>query len=72
MRSLEEILLGFFIFFTIERTIRLISNSVIQPVVEKRTVNPEAIENWKLLSEVALLLLACFFVVKFRRVFNKA
>jgi Ca2+/H+ antiporter len=72
MRSLDEILLGFFIFFTIERSIRLFSNAVIQPAAEKRSSNPETVENWKLLAEVGLLLLACFFVVKFRRVFNKA
>jgi hypothetical protein len=72
MRSLDEILLGFFIFFTIERLIRLISNSVIQPVIETKTKNPEAVENWKLGSEVILLVGASFFIIKFRRVFNRA
>lgn len=72
MRSLDEILLGFFIFFTIERSIRLFSNAVIQPAAQKRSENPEVVENWKLLAEVALLLVACIFVVKFRRLFNRA
>ena len=72
MRSLDEILLGFFIFFTIERSIRLFSNAVIQPAAHKKSTNPEVIENWKLLAEVALLIVACFLVVKFRKVFNKA
>jgi hypothetical protein len=72
MRSLDEILLGFFIFFAIERAIRLFSNSVIQPAALKKSSDPEVVENWKLLAEVALLIVACFLVVKFRKVFNKA
>lgn len=72
MRSLDEILLGFFIFFAIERAIRLFSNAVIQPVALKKSSNPEVVENWKLTAEVALLLAACFFLVKYRRLFNRA
>jgi hypothetical protein len=72
MRSLDEILLGFFIFFAIERAIRLFSNAVIQPAALKKSSNPEVVENWKLLAEVALLVVACVLVVKFRKVFNKA
>jgi len=61
------LLLGFLIFFAIERLIRLTSNAIIEPWAEKRTDNENVVENWKLGAEFALLVGACFLVVYFRK-----
>jgi hypothetical protein len=67
MRALDDLLLGFLIFFAIERFIRLFSNGVIEPWAQKRTDNPNIVENWKLATELAFLVGACFLVVHFRK-----
>lgn len=67
MKSLDDILFGFLIFFAIERFIRLVSNAFIEPWAEKRTSNPNVIENWKIGAEIVFLLLACVGVYKFRK-----
>ena len=75
MRALDDILIGFFIFFAIDRAIRLFSNGVVEPWASKKSDNKVIVENWKLGSEFILLILACFVVFKMRYVigrFNKA
>ena len=67
MRALDDILFGFLIFFAIERLIRLMSNSVIEPWAQKRTSNENVVENWKLGAEFAFLIAACFVVYFFRK-----
>ena len=67
MKSLDDILFGFLIFFAIERLIRLTSNAVIEPWAEKRTTNENVIENWKLGAEFTLLVVACLGVYYFRK-----
>ena len=67
MRALDDLLLGFLIFFAIERFIRLFSNGVIEPWAQKRTSNPNVVENWKLATELVFLIGACFLVVYFRK-----
>jgi hypothetical protein len=67
MRALDDLLLGFLIFFAIERLVRLTSNAVIEPWAEKITDNKNAVENWKLSAEFVLLVAACFGVVYFRK-----
>jgi len=67
MRALDDLLLGFLIFFAIERFIRLFSNGIIEPWAKKRTKNPNVVENWKLVTEFAFLIAACFLVVYFRK-----
>jgi hypothetical protein len=67
MKSLDDILFGFLIFFAIERAIRLFSNAVIEPWAEKRTENKNVVENWKLATELAFLIGACFVVYRFRK-----
>ena len=67
MRALDDILIGFFIFFTIDRLIRLISNGVIEPWAEKRTGNRNIVENWKLATELLFLLIALGIVYYFRK-----
>ena len=75
MRALDDILIGFFIFFAIDRAIRLFSNGVVEPWAEKKSTDKTVIENWKLGTEFMLLMVACFVVLKMRRIigrFNKA
>ena len=67
MKSLDDILFGFLIFFIIERFVRLISNAVIEPWAQKRTDNANVVENWKLSAEIAFLVVACTVVYKFRK-----
>ena len=67
MRALDDLLLGFLIFFAIERLVRLTSNAVIEPWAEKITDNKNVVENWKLSAEFALLVSACVVVVYFRK-----
>jgi len=75
MKPLDDILLGFFIFFAIDRAIRLFSNGIVEPWAEKKTQTPRIIENWKLGVEFSLLVIACVVVLNARgiiRQFNKA
>lgn len=67
MRALDDILIGFFIFFAIDRAIRLFSNSVVEPWAQSKTGDERKVENWKLGSEFVLLLAAVFVVFKMRR-----
>jgi hypothetical protein len=67
MRALDDILFGFLIFFAIDRFIRLFSNTVVEPFMKKRTNDEIVIDNYKLLSEIAFLILACFIVYRFRK-----
>jgi hypothetical protein len=67
MRALDDLLLGFLIFFAIERLVRLTSNAVIEPWAQKRTYNKNVVENWKLGAEFTFLVGACFLVVYFRK-----
>jgi hypothetical protein len=67
MKSLDDILFGFLIFFAIERLVRLISNAFIEPWAEQRTNNENVVENWKLGAEFVFLVGACFLVYFFRK-----
>ena len=66
MRALDDILIGFFIFFAIDRAIRLFSNAVVEPWAQTKTGNERSVENWKLGSEFILLLAAVFVVFNMR------
>lgn len=67
MRALDDILIGFFIFFAIDRAIRLFSNTVVEPWARTKTGDEHRVENWKLGTEFVLLLAAVFIVFKLRR-----
>ena len=72
MRALDDILVGFFIFFAIDRAIRLFSNAVVEPWARSKTGNEHNVENWKMGAELSLLLVALLIVFKLRRFINKA
>jgi hypothetical protein len=67
MRAITDILFGFFIFFAVDRAIRLFSNSVVEPLMRKNGKGEKSIENGKLASELLLLLVACFLVFRMRK-----
>jgi hypothetical protein len=75
VRALDDILLGFLIFFALDRVIRLFSNGIVEPWAETKTMNKNVIENWKLGAELVLLIASLVFVVKNRSLvahFNRA
>lgn len=63
MRALDDILIGFLIFFALDRAIRLFSNGVVEPWAEKRTMDKNTIENWKLGVEFLILCAALAVVI---------
>jgi hypothetical protein len=67
MRALDDILIGFFIFFAIDRAIRLFSNAVVEPWAQKRSRDQNLVENWKMGAELTMLLFALLIVFKLRR-----
>ena len=71
VKALDDILLGFLLFFAVERSIRLFSNSIVEPWAESKTSNKNEVENWKLTAEIVFLILAAVFVAKSRGLINK-
>ena len=71
MRALDDILIGFFIFFAIDRAIRLFSNGIVEPWAEKKSTNKTVVENWKLGTEFMLLMVACVVAFKMRRIIGR-
>lgn len=67
MRALDDILIGFLIFFTLEKGIRLLSNAFIEPLALKQTGDKEQAEIWKLGFELVLLVTALFLAFKFQK-----
>ena len=72
MKALDDILIGFFIFFAIDRAIRLFSNGIVDPWARTRTGDEHKVENWKTGAELAMLLISLFIVFKMRRFISKA
>ena len=75
VRALDDILLGFIIFFALDRVIRLFSNGIVEPWAETKTANKNMVENWKLGAELILLITSLIFIVKNRSLvahFNRA
>ena len=67
MKALDDILMGFLIFFALDRLIRLFSNSIVAPWALARTGDKDQAENWKIFSEFLLLISSIFIVYRFRR-----
>lgn len=75
MRALDDILIGFFIFFAIDRAIRLFSGAVVEPWAQRKGASQQGAENWKLGVEFLLLVGATVIAWKSRGIisrFNKA
>jgi hypothetical protein len=71
MRALDDIIIGFLIFFVIDKAIRLFSNAVIEPWAETRTDNPNVVENWKIGTELLFLIIVIFFIFKYRKILQR-
>ena len=68
VRALDDILLGFLIFFALDRVIRLFSNGIVEPWAESKTENKNVVENWKLGAELGLLVVALMIVLNNRKI----
>lgn len=71
VRALDDILLGFLIFFALDRVIRLFSNGIVEPWAESKTENKNVVENWKLGAELGLLVVALMIVLNNRKLVTK-
>jgi hypothetical protein len=71
MRALDDILIGFLLFFAIDRTVSLFSKNVVQPWAEVNSKDKNMAENWKLVAELLCLIFAAFMIYKYRKVFQK-
>jgi predicted benzoate:H+ symporter BenE len=66
MRPLDDILIGFFIFFAIDRLIRLFSNTVVAGGLRAQGATEESIENWKMGAEAVILVMCIILVWRYR------
>ena len=71
MRPLDDILIGFFIFFAIDRFVRLFSNTVVAGNLRKRGASPDEIENWKMGVEAIILATGVLLVWRYRHVLSR-
>lgn len=71
MRPLDDILIGFFIFFAIDRFVRLFSNTVVAGNLRDKGASQEEIENWKMGAEAVILGLGVVLVWRYRHVLNR-
>lgn len=71
MRALDDILIGFLIFFALDRAIRLFSNGVVEPWAEERSPDKTTVENWKLGSELVLLIFALGIVISNQKLIGR-
>jgi hypothetical protein len=67
MRSLDDILIGFIIFFILERIIKLIGAVIFEPMIMKKTNDEKVTKNWVQAIDIALLLIALFLVIKYQK-----
>jgi hypothetical protein len=67
MRALDDILIGFFIFFAVDRAVRLFSGAVIERQLKARGLNRDSVENWKLFGEMCILIMCILLVIRFQK-----
>ena len=71
MRALDDILIGFFIFFAIDRTIRLFGNVVVEPIAVTHGKSKSQTENRKMAIEVVMLLVFSWLVFTNRKLIGR-
>jgi hypothetical protein len=71
MRPLDDILIGFFIFFAIDRLVRLFSNTVVASHLRSRGFSAESVENWKTGVEAVILGTGVILVWRYRHTLNR-
>lgn len=67
MRSLDDILIGFLIFFILERIIKLFGSVVVEPWVQTKTSDEKIVKNWVQAVDVLLLFVALVLVIKYQK-----
>lgn len=70
MKALDDIILGFLIFFAVERTIRLMGASLIEPWAETKTQDRHKVESIKIFGEIAIILAFILIIHKNRRLLS--
>lgn len=71
MRALDDILVGFFIFFAIDRMVRLFSNGIVEPWAAGKSQNKNTVENYKLAAELTILSTCLYLVYRNRGVLSR-
>jgi hypothetical protein len=71
MRPLDDILIGFFIFFAIDRIIRLFSGTVVTNYARQQGASDAGVENWKLATEAVILTTCILIVWHWRHTLNR-
>jgi hypothetical protein len=72
MRALDDIIIGFLIFFAIDRVINLFSKNVVQPWAnEAARGNKDVSENCKLVTELTCLIIMAALIFKFRKTLQR-
>ena len=71
MRNLDDILAGFLIFFTIDKTIQLLGVTIIEPWSKSKTSNEKEIKAIHLGSEIIALFIATVIVFRFHEEIGK-
>lgn len=71
MRSLDDILIGFLIFFILERVIKLFGSVVVEPWVQAKSSNEKTVKNWVQAVDVLLLFVALVLVIKYQKTLSK-
>jgi len=71
MRPLDDILIGFFLFFAIDRFVRLFSNTVVAGNLRELGYDANSIENWKTGIEAVILGSGVALVWRYRHALNR-
>jgi large-conductance mechanosensitive channel len=72
MRALDDIVIGFLIFYAIDRVINLFSKNIVQPWAnETARGNKDVSENCKLVTELVCLIIMAVLIFKFRKTLQR-
>jgi len=67
MRSLDDILIGFIIFFILERVIKLVGTVIVEPWILKKTGDEKSTKNWVQVFDIVFLSISLFLIIKYQR-----
>ena len=67
MRSLDDILIGFIIFFILERVVKLLGSIVVEPWIRAKMSDEKNVKNWVQFIDIAILLVVLGFVIKYQK-----
>jgi hypothetical protein len=66
-RSLDDILIGFLIFFILERVIKLFGSVVVEPLALEKTRSEKKAKNWVSAIDILFLVGALILVIKYQK-----